>query len=307
MERRIIDIREEMPDKMHGLPVYASNFNRLFRDATRVTLDLGYKYIWIDSLCILQPEENAVDWTRECPSMGEYYANADLTLSATGFRDGKSGLFGDRDLREHGWATATTKTPWRLSYFREMIRRGTVNSPSSKTTPVFGRVGNWVNKFGKHSAEPFAREQQMKADPFPDNAEAYQKAWGGRIAPEVKLGGLDDSNDTAMNNWYIHVVHPYSAARLTDPGDKLPAISGVAAAYRKFLGDATYVAGHWSRSLLYTLAWRVSTAQSGSTAWNAAGQNRRAPSWSWSSVFWYLTHCRPKTVAVIPSFGSLQS
>ncbi|KAK8102399.1 hypothetical protein PG984_015545 [Apiospora sp. TS-2023a] len=95
----------------------------------RVTLDLGYKYIWIDSLCILQDEEDAVDWTRECPSMGEYYANADLTLSATGFRDGKSGLFGDRDLREHGWATANTKHHgvYRLGAWKDieaMIREG---------------------------------------------------------------------------------------------------------------------------------------------------------------------------------------
>lgn len=172
-------------------------------------------------------------------------------------------------------------------YFRETIRRSDVSPPSPQTPPVSGRVGSWVSKMVKHAKGPFAREQQMTADPFPDNAVAYQKAWGGPMLPESKLGGLDDSIDTAMNNWYIHVVHPYSAARLTRAGDKLPAISGLAAAYRKFLGGAQYLAGHWSHTLVYTLAWRVSTAQSDTARTvgvNTARKNRRKPSWSWSSV-----------------------
>ncbi|KAK8024544.1 HET-domain-containing protein [Apiospora rasikravindrae] len=43
-------------------------FNPLFLDAMQVTLDLGYKYIWIDSLCIIQDAPDSGDWARECPS-----------------------------------------------------------------------------------------------------------------------------------------------------------------------------------------------------------------------------------------------
>jgi hypothetical protein len=50
-----------------------------FRDAIEVTRRLGYRYLWIDSLCILQ--DSYKDWEMESALMQEYYQNSILTIA----------------------------------------------------------------------------------------------------------------------------------------------------------------------------------------------------------------------------------
>ena len=45
-----------------------------FREAIRVTRTLGYRYIWIDSLCIIQDSKS--DWEYEATRMATVYGNA---------------------------------------------------------------------------------------------------------------------------------------------------------------------------------------------------------------------------------------
>lgn len=76
-----------------SIPIPAPDFNQTFKDALALTVKLGYNYIWIDSLCIIQ-DRSASDWAYECLRMGSIYCNSDLNLSATGFEDARSGMFG---------------------------------------------------------------------------------------------------------------------------------------------------------------------------------------------------------------------
>jgi hypothetical protein len=64
---------------------------KTFQDALWMTRRLGFKHLWIDSLCIIQDSHD--DWLKEAPQMGEVYRNATLNLAATGFSDGRKGLF----------------------------------------------------------------------------------------------------------------------------------------------------------------------------------------------------------------------
>jgi hypothetical protein len=52
-------------------------------------------YIWIDSLCIIQDQQE--DWQIESSKMGDVYRNSLFTIAATGFSDGHKGLFVERD------------------------------------------------------------------------------------------------------------------------------------------------------------------------------------------------------------------
>jgi hypothetical protein len=68
-------------------------FDRLsktFQDAICVARRLGIEYIWIDSLCIVQDDQN--DWLQESERMGSVYANAYVTIAATSAVDGSGGL-----------------------------------------------------------------------------------------------------------------------------------------------------------------------------------------------------------------------
>ena len=52
-----------------------------FKDAIYITVALGARYIWIDSLCIIQGDDK--DWKTESANMGRIYAGALCTISAT--------------------------------------------------------------------------------------------------------------------------------------------------------------------------------------------------------------------------------
>jgi hypothetical protein len=53
---------------------------RTIRDAIEVTRVIGYHYLWVDSLCIIQDDEE--DRDLQINMMDEIYSNADLTIAA---------------------------------------------------------------------------------------------------------------------------------------------------------------------------------------------------------------------------------
>lgn len=61
-----------------------------FQHAAAFTLSLGIQFLWIDSICIIQEDEE--DWKREAGKMFAVYKNSYLTLAALAGRDSTSGL-----------------------------------------------------------------------------------------------------------------------------------------------------------------------------------------------------------------------
>ncbi|KAF2655114.1 hypothetical protein K491DRAFT_778946 [Lophiostoma macrostomum CBS 122681] len=68
---------------------------RQYPDAITVTQKFKARYLWVDSLCIVQ--DSAEDWEREARRMKDIYCNARCCIAATSGEDGNSGLFYDRD------------------------------------------------------------------------------------------------------------------------------------------------------------------------------------------------------------------
>ena len=68
-----------------------------FQDAIECTRRFDVRWLWIDTLCIIQDDET--DWVREAAQMGAVYTNAYLTLSAAASTDDSSGMFPDMDER----------------------------------------------------------------------------------------------------------------------------------------------------------------------------------------------------------------
>lgn len=69
-----------------------------FKDAITVTRQLGFQYIWIDSLCIIQHDEE--EWLRESAKMGDIFESSSCTLAAVHALDddfNDQGLFLPRD------------------------------------------------------------------------------------------------------------------------------------------------------------------------------------------------------------------
>lgn len=78
---------DEMVDKgflVKGMP-------QLYQDFVLVAQNLGARYIWIDSLCIIQ--DSAEDWKFEASRMGSVYSASVCTISAVNAQDGAASLF----------------------------------------------------------------------------------------------------------------------------------------------------------------------------------------------------------------------
>ncbi|KAH7095809.1 heterokaryon incompatibility protein-domain-containing protein [Paraphoma chrysanthemicola] len=106
---------------------------RNFQDAIKVTRRLGYLYIWIDSLCIIQnqeqrdewKEQSEKDWLEQSAIMGHIYRNSICTIAATG-----------SPHSHFGFLQRTPHTS-SLANFESEIQRGVEDSPLCQRAWVF--------------------------------------------------------------------------------------------------------------------------------------------------------------------------
>jgi hypothetical protein len=69
---------------------------KTFQNVVSIARQLAIRYVWIDSLCIIQ--DSASDWSTESAKMGEYYMNSHLTVAAVSALDSSAGCFFKRDM-----------------------------------------------------------------------------------------------------------------------------------------------------------------------------------------------------------------
>jgi Heterokaryon incompatibility protein (HET) len=71
--------------------ITVARFPQTFRDAIEITLHLGFRYLWIDALCIIQ--DSPEDWATESRKMGYIYSHAVLNIDASGSSNSHGGCF----------------------------------------------------------------------------------------------------------------------------------------------------------------------------------------------------------------------
>jgi hypothetical protein len=85
---------ENIEQRLNGFDI--SELPKTFRDAVRVAQNLDIRYLWIDSLCIIQG--NQEDWNHEAKRMQDVYAGAYCTIAATSAVDSNAGFI-ERTVR----------------------------------------------------------------------------------------------------------------------------------------------------------------------------------------------------------------
>ncbi|KAK0724384.1 hypothetical protein B0H67DRAFT_473649, partial [Lasiosphaeris hirsuta] len=77
-KRNLTTTKETYNIRTAGTPI--SDLPMTIRQAVWVTRRLGRKYIWVDSLCIIQDDTS--DWEAEALKMATVYAMAAVTIVA---------------------------------------------------------------------------------------------------------------------------------------------------------------------------------------------------------------------------------
>jgi hypothetical protein len=281
-----------------------------YQQAAEVARRLQKRYIWIDSLCIFQDEDDKSDWLREAGLMDKVYSNSFLNIAATGAQDNSHGLFMSRDpnyeLNQIGISCSTTLTNSRepgpaqdfimsniLFIERELMgaplnRRGWVLQERLLSPRVlhFGsgqlfwecRRGVLCERFPDSLPDWMARLTSTKFKSF-DMANRKSNKPGLMIS-EVPQG---KNSDLVIFHLWSSVVRAYSETQLTFNSDKAIALSGIAKVMRDTFKDE-YVAGLWRRCLEAQLLWSVDHTSQADFRPSTRSFPYRAPTWSWLSV-----------------------
>lgn len=259
-------------DRMAGFDM--SSLPKTHRDAIKVSRILGVRHLWIDSICICQ--DDVKDWERESARMAAVYANAYLTLSATGSENDSGGLVGPRKPRTYVRLTQTTNNDASGSILacRVPVRRTSDEASGLDLPhePICQRGWTFQERVLSRRVLHFSTEQVY----FECLRETRSEEGLRSFCSTYKRHFLGTNMD--LYNWYRY-VELYSTRDLTYPADKLPAISGIAKVFKDQL-QGEYMAGLWRGDAHRGLLWMTYGSPSG----RKAPTEYRAPSWSWASV-----------------------
>ena len=252
-----------------------------------VARSLGLRYLWIDSICIIQQGDDLNDWTREVEVMGKIYSNSFCNISAADAPDGQHTTFHSRGLRYLKPQIAQLNlTGHARSYLISDVKFWTKEVSDA---PINTR--GWVLQerllpprvlhFGKHQTLWECLEKDA-AGIFP---QGLPKAMSAKVSrfKDLTSRHIAESAGHRINPAYrswISVVKAYMACQLSVPSDKMVALSAVAKAMRLILNDV-YVVGMWRRSLKSELLWSLTKAGARSAT---RPHVYRAPSWSWMAL-----------------------
>lgn len=262
--------------------------SRSFRDAIQVLRWLGLRYLWIDSLCIIQ--DSPADWEKESARMAEVYSNSHCNIAAAHAANGTLGCFTERDPRLV--KPLKVELHWGLNPGVYYAVHDGVWQRNVMETPLNSRA--WVcqerylaprNLFFGKSQLFWECHDRSACETFPAGlppavARTVQfttpHASGAWLRRRQHLPPAPDLD--ALSLWG-DMVGQYSRGQLTFPGDKLVALSGLASRMQAHTRSG-YLAGLWRMHLASQLLWEIDL--------NAPGERLEgvytAPSWSWASV-----------------------
>lgn len=256
-----------------GYPI--SRLPKTFREAIQVCRWLDYRYIWIDSLCIIQ--DSAQDWQTESQTMKLVYGQGAITIAAANASDSTKGLFTERDPNSTippivpcSWQNSWSRATQPCCVIDMHLRTDNVehSNLASRGWTVQERVlSPRLSSFGKTQMFYQCLEEEF--------CESFPLAVPDFLLP-IKTPQLHSIQAEPHKAWRS-IVETYSTAELTKDSDKLIAIAGVAEAMQERLGDR-YVAGLWEGNLLTELLWRAPQAH------KPRPNPCIAPTWSWLST-----------------------
>ncbi|KUI68623.1 hypothetical protein VM1G_04558 [Cytospora mali] len=283
--QKSMTITSNFSQHLKSIPL--NSLPRTIIDTLKVCCKLGFQYVWVDSLCIIQ--DDGKDWLREASNMAGVYSNATLTLAVHLCSDSSESFLeklqqpeaeplsdnatrlafkdkttGDERLL-HLWteggedAVRFLAGGWGYGHIDSVERR----------TSWLDRA--WVLQEWLLSPRILHVHKMSLWDCF----QGYGNELEHRFLtanPLPRAPSLLGANVV----WY-DVVQEFTRRKITKDTDRLPALAGLAEQYKKMTGNE-YLAGMWVEDLPGTLLWKgPDRGLKSPTAY-------RAPSWSWASL-----------------------
>jgi hypothetical protein len=304
-----------------------SSLPRTFQDAIIATRELGYRYLWIDSLCIIQ--DSTEDWELECSKMAHIYRNSRVTICGTTASDSSSGFLHPRSCPEPAPSLWEYRNAEKVEYKRATFSLRVDQSYSSSDYPGASRLTEkeevsplrlrgWILQeyllstrvlfFGLYRTYWQCSECVRFEDfQLPENSSAiglHCNISNSAVSP------FEIGNQSKLSKIWHSIVEEYSYRSLSKSNDTLPALSGIADWILGGRGD-DYMAGLLKHALHKGLAWSIRIPERKTpfgrqmpimgfeSRYPASGRIRdlptcRGPSWSWASTKYPISFIDPE-------------
>jgi hypothetical protein len=329
--------KQTLGDHQKGIPL--ESLPKTLRDAVTVTRRLSIRYLWIDSICIIQDDK--ADWATEAQHMGDIYMNSTLTIAAHAAEHADHGFLEQALARPKAIPVGGRRNGG--SYDVERAAYTAFQQTGTDNARKEGRGED--DQTGPLDSDAFFVTESFNSHVDLDNSELASRGWvlqerilsqktihfcrNGAIYLETESGllhinerqhgpryrhgsrslrgalstfysdcreqngrtaGASGGYNTSPKprsellagvryDWY-HLVAHYSTCNLTEPRDKLVAISGIARKLQPILDNDKYYCGIWERHFYTNLLWLRRTAPLTRSTFSAKA---RAPSWSWAA------------------------
>lgn len=282
-EKKPLDTTTETVGRFQAEGIPWAELPKTFQEAMLFTRRSGIRYLWIDSLCIIQ--NDADDWFREAGRMATTYENAAITLAATASFSSQEGLY------------RTSVTSWHLkgsTYLRRcsdplFFEHQFTRNPAflARVAPLLRRA--WVLQ------ECLISRRSLHFTPLElvfeccsENKTESGSAWVDSAVKHM-LSGLEKPKleetrpstpdlATSMKVWRS-LVEDFTYLQLTRNGDNLPAMAGLAKKTMALTGrfESDYLAGLWRQIFIDNMMWqRVRSVGAVDRI------NKNIPTWLWA-------------------------
>lgn len=256
-----------------------------FRQAIKVTRSLGFQYLWIDSLCIVQ--DSVQDWTSQSSQMAQIYGNAAITIAATDSQNGDDGLFTMLPGKYTnpcflGQLEYETETSYNNGRFMQLYVRKEPKNPrgdevsSRPRGPLDTRAWVLQEELLSQRVLYFTKrglywecQHSDASESRPEGCCLYESGYEDRFTPAIKYARsfrrmINPAASEAQQSWarvspvgaWQSLVADYTSRNLTRDSDVAFAIKGIADAIAGLIQEE-YTLGLWLGKVPIQLCWHV--------------------------------------------------
>ncbi|CAN9167534.1 unnamed protein product [Alternaria alternata] len=248
-------------------------------DAILVTRQLKLEYLWVDSMCIIQDSDEDKDAL--IGQMHKIFACAEVTIAAS-----------KASRCIEGFLALRSNVPQFYVTIQDHIETHNVRPsrvvlvPSSKrhVEPLITRawtlqetlLSRRVLSYGSRQLRWYCAVRERY-----DGGVWYSDASNKASFQTLEERDFETADPHSTILRWIEIVQQYTMRELSEPSDKLIAISAVAQRYVSLTEGrwGLYCAGIWSELFFEQLLWATSKGQTAKRP-----VQYRAPSWSWAAI-----------------------
>jgi hypothetical protein len=258
--------------KQYHDEILISFLPRTFRDAIRITRELGIPYIWIDSLCIVQDDPE--DWKSEAANMASIFQGAHVVIMSPMAEDCQGGfqltnIPSSKKFNVSSSDSSNSGSKVRL-FLRNLDETGSHIAEKLLKSPLLCR--GWI-----FQEIILARRivRIMNGQFFWKCRELYESE--DCTVHQIQEGSSQYINENGGDRKWCSTINQHSSCDLTHESDSIPSLLGIMDMYQRISGD-TLVVGLGRKNLALHLSWRSRHLISPNQ------RDYKQPTWSWTSI-----------------------